>query len=104
MMRRVASRRDAMGSRAARYWIWAALCAVSCADVARAARSRNWCTASTLTNTLTYATARKTAPTWQNDAVAKMFAGETINVGVIWDPGVVKADAVASTDLSLIHI
>ena len=34
-MRRVASRRDAMGSRGARYWIWAALCAVSCADVAR---------------------------------------------------------------------
>ena len=97
-MRRVASRRDAMGSRGARYWIWAALCAVSCADVARAARTRDWCTASTLTNTLTYATARKTASTWQNDAVARMFAGETINVGVIWDPGVVKADAVASTD------
>ena len=97
MMRRVASRRDAMGR--ARRGTGSGRALRGVLRGRRASRAvADWCTASTLTNTLTYATARKTAPTWQNDAVAKMFAGETINVGVIWDPGVVKADAVASTD------
>lgn len=77
---------------------WASLCAVACVDVARAARSRDWCTALSLTNALTYETARKTASTWSNAAVERMLEGETITVGVLWDPGVVKNGTVAPTD------
>ncbi|CEF99815.1 Ionotropic glutamate receptor [Ostreococcus tauri] len=67
---------------------------------ASATRSLDWCAndGQGLSTSLTTSNGTSTNARWKNNFVAELLVGKTLNVAVIWDPGVVKEGKEEPTD------